>query len=137
MSGIFSSIDVSASGIGAAQTWIDTTAGNIANANDTVPVGTPTYQQQTPVFAPVTGAVGQGDGVAVSAVQLGPSVGQVVADPGSPAANGQGLVSQPLVDTSQQLTQLVQAQQDFQVNSTAYQKAVTAYKAILTIGQGL
>lgn len=134
---LFSAIDVSATGINAAQTWINTTAGNIANANDVVALNAPAYQQQTPVFTPVAGATGQGQGVQVSAIALGSAAGQVVSDPTSPQANAQGLVRQPLVDTGSQLTQLVQAQQDFLLNSTAYQHAVTAYKSALTLGQGL
>lgn len=134
---LFPAIGISASGVNAAQTWIDTSAGNIANANDTVPVGTPTYQQQTPVFTPVTGPTGQGDGVAVSAIDLGPSVGQQVVDPSSPAANAQGVVLQPTVDLAGQLVDLVQAQQVYQANASAYDRAVTAYQSALTLGQGL
>lgn len=127
-------IGVSATGIDAAQTWLDTTAGNIANANDTAPLGQAVYQQQTPVFTPVVGTNGQGDGVAVSAIDLGSGAGQVVEDPSSPQANAKGLVEQPAMDLSTQLVSLVTAQNDFEVNTTALKRAVTAYQSALTLG---
>lgn len=134
---IFPAIGISGSGIDAAQTWINTAAGNIANADDTVAVGQPAYQEQTPVFTPVTGVTGQGDGVAVSSIDLGSSAGQEISDPSSPEANAQGLVVQPTVDTAGQLVDLVQAQEDYQANASAYSRAVSAYQSALTLGQNL
>jgi flagellar basal-body rod protein FlgC len=127
-------IGVSATGIDAAQTWLDTTAGNIANVDDTAPLGQPVYQQQTPVFTPVAGVTGQGEGVAVSAIALGPAAGQVVEDPSSPQANAKGLVEQPAMSLSTQLVSLVTAQNDFEANATALERAVTAYQSALTLG---
>ncbi len=127
-------IGVSATGIDAAQTWLDTTAGNIANVDDTAPLGQPVYQQQTPVFTPVAGVTGQGEGVAVSAIALGPAAGQVVEDPSSPQANAKGLVEQPAMSLSTQLVSLVTAQNDFEANATALKRAVTAYQSALTLG---
>lgn len=134
---LFPALGISGSGIDAAQTWINTTAGNIANANDAVPVGSPTYQEQTPIFTPSVGIDGDGDGVAVSAIALGPSTGQEVADPDSPEANDKGLVTEPTIDTGGQLVDLVQAQEDYQANASAYSRAVSAYQSALTLGQNL
>lgn len=127
-------LGISATGLDAAQTWIDTTAGNVANANDTAPLTQGVYQQQTPVFTPVVGVNGQGDGVAVSGIALGPSAGEIVEDPTSPQANGQGLVRQPAIDTGSQLVDLVMAQNDYEANAQALGRAVTAYQSALTLG---
>ncbi len=127
-------LGISATGLDAAQTWIDTTAGNVANANDTAPLTQGVYQQQTPVFTPVVGVNGQGDGVAVSGIALGPSAGEIVSDPTSPRANGQGLVRQPAIDTGSQLVDLVMAQNDYEANAQALGRAVTAYQSALTLG---
>ena len=50
------------SGIAATTEWMATTAGNIANANDTVAPGTVPYRAQTPVLAPIRGGAGTGAG---------------------------------------------------------------------------
>lgn len=132
---IFPAIGISASGIDAAQTWIDTSAGNLANMNDTVPVSQGAYQQQTPVFSAVGVPGSAGQGVAVTSVALGSATGLIVSDPGSPQANAQGDVRQANISTSQQLVDLVQAQNDYQANASAYDRAVVAYQAALTLGQ--
>ncbi len=132
---LFGPIDVSGTGVDAMQTWIDTSAGNIANANDAVPVGTPAYAAETPVFTPVGGGVpGQpGEGVATSVV-LGSSTGVVAYDPSSPVANPQGEVVLPDVSMSDQLVSLIEAQLGYQADTTAIARAVAAYNAGLTIG---
>ncbi len=134
MSGLFGAIGITGTGIDAAQTWIDTTAGNLANMNDTVSPAQGAYQQQTPVFTPLVGATGQGDGVAVSSVQLGSAIGTLVYDPTNPQANAQGMVRQPAISMSTQLVQLVQAQNDYQANTVAFKRALTAYQSALTLG---
>jgi len=132
---IFPSIGISGSGIDAAQTWINTAAGNLANMDDTVPVSQGAYQEQTPIFSAVGTPGSAGDGVQVSSVDLGSAAGMIVSDPSSPQANAQGDVRQPDISTSQQLVSLVEAQNDYQANASAYQRAVTAYQSALTLGQ--
>ncbi|MDA8266792.1 MAG: flagellar basal-body rod protein FlgC [Actinomycetota bacterium] len=134
MSGLFGAIGITGSGIDAAQTWINTNAGNLANMNDTVSTAQGAYQQQTPVFTPLVGPTGQGDGVAVSSVQLGSAIGRLVYDPTNPQANAQGMVRQPAISMSTQLVQLVQAQNDYQANTVAFKRALTAYQSALTLG---
>ncbi len=135
---LFGSIPVSASGIEAMQTWIDAIAGNLANINDAVPGNAPTYQEQVPVVAPdaaVPTAPGQpGTGVSVVAVALGSSTGKLAYDPSNPLADAQGYVRYPDVSLSQQLVDLVEAQQSYQANATAVRRAVSAYQSALTMG---
>lgn len=131
---LFSALDISGSGINASQTWINTTAGNIANANDTVSTNSPVYATQTPFFQAV-GQLGQvGDGVAVTSVQLGSSAGIVQYQPNSPLANSQGEVRVANVDMGSQMVHLIAAQTDYQANASALASAKTAYQSALTIG---
>jgi flagellar basal-body rod protein FlgC len=134
VSGLFGSLDISASGINAAQTWINTAAGNIANANDVVPPSEGAYQEQRPIFVPETSAAGEGEGVEVPAISLGDSAGALVYDPGSPMANKQGLVRETDVDLSRQLVDLVSAQSEYQANVAAIQRAQSAYQSAMTLG---
>ncbi len=132
---LFGAIGTSATGIDAAQTWIDTNAGNLANANDTVSTRSGAYATETPVFVPV-GTPGQvGDGVSVAGVQSGDTVGRVVHDPSSPVADNQGNVRVPDVNTAGQMVGLVQAQEQYQANANALQHAVIAYQAVLGLGK--
>ena len=47
---LFGSLDIAGSGIGAAQEWLNTTAGNIANMDDVSPTDEAAYGAQTPVL---------------------------------------------------------------------------------------
>ena len=134
MSGLFSVLGIAGSGVDAMQTWIDTTGGNIANANDTVAVNKATYAEQTTVLSPAALVPGQ-PGVGVSAsVTLGSSAGIVAYEPRNPLANPQGLVRVPNVSLSNELVNLIQAQDGYQADTSVLQKAVAAYQAGLTIG---
>ena len=131
---LFGAIGISGSGIDAAQTWINTNAGNLANANDAVPTSQGAYATQTPVFVPV-GVPGQvGAGVSVSGIQLGDTVGVVAYQPGSPIADRNGDVRLPDVNTGAQMVGLIQAQEDYQANASALAHAKQAYQSALTLG---
>jgi flagellar basal-body rod protein FlgC len=134
---LFGAISITGSGVEAMQTWIDTAGGNIANMNDVAPTGQPVYAPQTPVLtadpAPMgSGSVGQG--VTVTAIALGSTAGLVQHDPTSPLADAQGNVRVPDISMSDQLVGLIEAQDGYQADTAAMQRAVTAYQAGLTIG---
>lgn len=133
---LFEAIGITGSGIDAMQTWIDTSSGNIANSEDAVTAGSPTYAEQTPVFTPVPGqtGTGTGEGVEVSGVALGSSTGQLAHEPGNPIADTKGNVSLPNISLSDQLVQVMQAQQAYSADSSALARAVSAYQSGLTIG---
>lgn len=131
---LFGVLPIAQSGADAMQTWINTSAGNIANMNDAAPVGTPTYAQQTPVLAPAATANGAGQGVRVAGIALGSTAGVVSHEPTSPLANAQGDVLLPQVSLSGQLVGMIEAQQSYQADTFAMARAQTAYTAGLTIG---
>lgn len=131
---IFGALGISGSGIDAAQIWINTTAGNLANANDVVSTSSPAYATQTPFLVP-QGVPGQvGSGVAVAGIQLGSNAGIIEYQPGSPLADSQGDVRVPDVSTGAQMVGLIQAQSDYQANASAINHAKQAYQSALTIG---
>lgn len=130
---LFSALDISGSGIDADQTWIDTTGGNIANAEDVGPTSQGAYMTQTPVFSPEAIAGTTAEGVDVSSVTLGSSSGEVVHDPGNPLADSQGDVRESTVDLASQMVDLVQAQQAYEANAHVFETALTAYKSALTL----
>lgn len=133
---LFDALGISGSGIDAMQTWIDTSAGNLANVNDAVTPGKPTYAEQTPVFSELPAAPGEdsGNGVIVSSIALGGTAGQIEENSGSPAANAKGEVALPNISTADQIEQVLEAQQAYSADSSALNKAVAAYQSGLTIG---
>jgi flagellar basal-body rod protein FlgC len=131
---LFGSLDISGTGIDAAQTWLNTTAGNIANMNDVSPMDEAAYATQTPVFVP-SGVAGQvGDGVSVAGIAEGDTTGIVQYDPSSPEANAQGEVRVPDVQLGSQMVDMIQAQTDYQANASVFADAKTAYQSALTLG---
>lgn len=133
---LFEAIGITGSGIDAMQTWIDTSSGNIANSEDAATPGSPTYAPQTPTFSPLPAQVGSstGVGVQVSGIAMGSTAGQIAHEPGNPIADAQGNVSLPNISLSDQLVQVMQAQQAYSADTSALARAVTAYQAGLTIG---
>ncbi len=134
---LWGALSISGSGVDAMQTWIDTSAGNVANMNDQAPVGSTAYGEQTPVLtpaAPPPGSGGTGDGVMVAKVAIGTTKGVVEYQPTSPLANAQGDVVVPNVNLADQMVGMIQAQDSYQANTAMMQRAKAAYAAGLTIG---
>jgi len=130
---MWGALSISGSGAEAMQTWIDTSAGNVANMNDTVAVGKPAYGAQTPFLAPIATG-GAGEAVQVARVTIRTTKGLVTYQPTNPIANAQGDVVVPNVDLASQLVGMIQAQEGYQADTAMMQKAQAAYTAGLTIG---
>jgi flagellar basal-body rod protein FlgC len=132
---LFGALPIANSGIDVAQLWIDTTGGNIANADDSGPTSRGAYQTQyvDAVPLPANGPGGAGQGV-TAGVTLGSSVGQEVFDPGNPNADAKGMIRVANVDLGQQMVNLVMAQTSYQANVSVVNQAKTAYESALTLG---
>lgn len=129
---IFAALPIAQSGIEVSQTWLDTLAGNIANANDVVATNQPVYQPESVVVAPA--GTGPAPGVQVTQVALGSAAGTLAYDPSSPLADARGLVRESAVNLGQQLVELVMAQASYQANVAALSHARTAYESALQLG---
>lgn len=133
---LFPAIGVAGSGVDAMQAWIDTSAGNVANMDDTAPVGSAVYAVQTPVFQPVAGATV--DGVAAEGVEaqvtLGTSKGVTTFEPTNPLADAQGNVAVPNVTLAEQMVGMMSAEEGYKADVDVMTKAETAYTAAFTIG---
>jgi flagellar basal-body rod protein FlgC len=121
------------------QTWLDTSAGNVANMNDVTTVGTAAYGAQTPVLVPVPGTpaptgAAPGNGVAVSKVVLGTTLGVIAYQPTNPLANTKGEVVLPNGSIGTQMTNMISAQEGYQADTAMMQRAIQAYNSALTIG---
>jgi flagellar basal-body rod protein FlgC len=132
---LFGALPIATTGIDAAQTWIDATGGNIANAEDSGPTSKGAYATQYVEAAalPSSQPNGAGQGVATGVV-LGSNVGEVISDPGNPQADAKGMIRVSTVDLGQQMVNLVMAQTSYQANVAVVNQAKTAYESALTLG---
>ena len=133
---MWEAIDIAGSGAAVDQTWIDTIGGNVANMNDGVTPGQPVYQAQYVEAAAQTvpgdpQSTGDGLGVRVQSIVVGPAQGQVEYDPTNPIADARGDVEFPVVDLGTEMTDLVQSQTSYQANSAVMSHATSAYQSIL------
>lgn len=106
---------VAASGMRAQQARMRIIAENLANANSTArTAGGDPYRRQVPVFEPR--AVDGSDGVQMSKVEPDSSAFRTTYDPGHPAADPQGYVKLPNVDSLIEALDMKEAQRAYEAN---------------------
>jgi flagellar basal-body rod protein FlgC len=113
---------VAASGMRAQQARMRIIAENLANANSTSRVaGGDPYRRQVPVFEPK--AVGGGEGVSMARVEPDRKAFRTVYDPGHPAANAEGYVALPNVDSLIEALDMKEAQRAYEANLNVIETA--------------
>jgi flagellar basal-body rod protein FlgC len=135
--GLYSSIEVSATGLSAERLAMDTIANNIANANTTrTPEGGP-FKRQLVVFAqknepaadPADPSSAASDpassraGVDVVGIVNDTSPDRLVYDPSHPDADAQGYVHMPNVEVVKEMVDMMAASRAYDANVTAIQEA--------------
>ena len=133
---IFSSFNISASGMTAQRLRTDTISQNLANVNTTRTSSGGPYVRKTVVFAErnnpsfhdvlmtTTGLVGNGV-KAIKVVKDTSTAMNMVYDPGHPDADENGYVTYPNVNTVTEMTNLIDASRSFEANVTAFEAAKT------------
>lgn len=138
---IFSSFNISASGLTAQRLRTDTISQNLANVNTTRTSNGGPYVRKTVVFAEkrstafddvlMTTAGKVGKGVkAIAVVKDTSTAMNIVYDPAHPDADENGYVTYPNVNTVTEMTNLIDASRSYEANVTAFQ----ASKAMATKG---
>jgi flagellar basal-body rod protein FlgC len=126
----FASLGVSASGLHAFRSWLDSISDNLANLNTVRPMNEAAYQAR---YLQVT--ADPNGGALVQGVRFGDATGVVVSDPTNPLADVNGYVRRPDIDMNEQMTALLVAQRGYQANVAAVERVRDAYKQALTIGK--
>lgn len=135
--GVFSAMNVSATGMTAQQLRMDVIAENIANASTTRTEDGEAYRRKTVVFMEkdttsfdhiLNGYLShyQPNGVKVTQVVEDQSDFRLVYEPDNPDANEDGYVEYPNVDTVTEMTNLIDS-------SRAYEASVTSFNASKSI----
>ena len=131
MLGVFSALEISASGLGAERVRMNTIASNLANVHTTRTAEGGPYKRLDPVFEAQGlaqgGALYSGEnGVAlvnVSRIQADTRPGTMVFEPGNPDANAQGYVEYPNVNAVEEMVNMITA-------SRAYEAGVTSIESV-------
>ncbi|MGB7344982.1 MAG: flagellar basal body rod protein FlgC [Pirellulaceae bacterium] len=133
MSGPFSSIDISASGLAAERLRMEVVANNIANAGTTMTETGDPFRRQSVVFSSameqVAGATGNGQhyGVEAIGVEADQTEFPMVYNPGHPHADKDGFVKMPNVQISHEMVDLITASRSYEANT----KAINLFKEMV------
>jgi len=149
LSGVFSTLAISASALTAERLRMDVISNNIANANTTRTVEGGPYARQrvsfapridvNPSFAPMLSTMtndGVPMGVRVTSISKDPTAPRMVYDPGHPDANGDGYVAYPNVNIVNEMVDMISATRAYDVNVTALNAGKGMALRALDIGRG-
>lgn len=128
--GAFDSLRIANSSLGMHQTWLDSLANNISNANTAKSTDEEAFRSQM-----VVARARPGGGVEVAGIAEGDPEGRLVHSPDHPLADAEGYVRLPEVDMASQMSQLVMAQRGFQAAVQVTKNAQETYSSALTIGR--
>ncbi|MEO8800435.1 MAG: flagellar basal body rod protein FlgC [Polyangiaceae bacterium] len=141
VAGVFSAMEVAASGLTAERGRMNVIASNLANARTTKGADGKAYHRLDPVFVsksvnensfdPVLRSVSE---VEMQGVQADPSQGQMVYDPGHPDANKDGYVEYPNVNVVTEMVNLMTASRAYEAGVTSIESIKSMAKAALKIG---
>jgi flagellar basal-body rod protein FlgC len=119
-----SAMAVASSALKANQARMRVIAENLANAGSTsrTPGGDP-YRRQVPVLEPDKKVAPGADGVKIAAVRADMSAFRMVHDPGHPAADAQGYVKMPNVNSLVEALDMREAQRAYEANLNVIETA--------------
>jgi len=145
--GIFSSMDISASGLTAQRLRMDVISNNIANVNTTRTEEGGPYRRQRVIFQErkrdvtfkdlLEGSFLKqlGAGVRVVAIEEDQSPFKLVYDPSHPDADDNGYVRMPNVNIVTEMVDMISATRSYEANVTAINAAKSMINKALEIGR--
>ncbi len=141
VAGVFSALEVAASGLTAQRSRMNLIASNLANVHTTRGANGQPYQRMDPVFtaeplnAAATDPVLQRvTAVRLSAVTPDTSPGQMVYEPGHPDANPQGYVQYPNVNVVTEMVNLMTASRAYEAGVTTIESVKAMARSAMKIG---
>lgn len=134
--GMFAAMDIAVSGATVSRTWMDAISHNIANLNTVNPAGEEPFRALVVEAQSVRFDSGERGGVRVREITERGAVPAQAYDPNDPNADPfTGLVTRPVVDLGQEMTNLVIASRTYEANLGVVDRMRDAYMAALRIGQ--
>lgn len=143
MLGVFSALEVSASGLSAERIRMNTTASNLANARTTRTAQGGAFRRMDPVFEAVgldrlRGMPSMQQGVSlvrVARIQEDSRVGAMVYEPSHPDANAQGYVTYPNVNAVEEMVNMITATRAYEAGVTSINSIKQMARSALEIGR--
>ncbi len=148
LTGVFSTLAISASALTAERLRMDVISNNIANANTTRTIEGGPYTRQrvvfaprfdvNPSFAPMLSTMtkdGVPLGVRATGITRDPSPPRMVYDPGHPDANAEGYVAYPNVNIVNEMVDMISATRAYDVNVSALNASKSMALRALEIGR--
>ena len=142
MLGIFSAMEIAASGLTAERTRMNTIASNLANARTTRTEAGGPYKRLDPVFEAVAldrnAATAATDGVSlakVTRIQQDQRPGMMVYEPGHPDANPEGYVQYPNVNAVEEMVNMITASRAYEAGITSIETVKRMARSSLDIGR--
>ena len=150
MADMYSSIEVSASGLSAERLAMDVIANNLANVNTTRTPEGGAFKRQLVVFAQkqeqtqdpdmdpldtssTDDPASSRDGVQVVGITQDPGPDRMVYDPTHPDADAAGYVHMPNIDVVKEMVDMIAASRAYQANVTAIQESRSMGNAALNL----
>ena len=147
---MYSSIEVSASGLSAERLAMDVIANNLANVNTTRTPEGGAFKRQLVVFAQkqetstspdldpldtssTNDPASSRDGVQVVGITQDPGPDRMVYDPTHPDADANGYVHMPNIDVVKEMVDMIAASRAYQANVTAIQESRSMGNAALNL----
>ncbi len=142
MLGVFSALEVSASGLSAERIRMNTTASNLANSRTTRTAQGGPFRRMDPVFEAVgldrlRGLPSMQRAVSlvrVSRIQEDQRPGMMVYDPSHPDANAQGYVTYPNVNAVEEMVNMITATRAYEAGVTSINSIKQMARSALEIG---
>ncbi|MCB1196206.1 flagellar basal body rod protein FlgC [bacterium] len=136
---MFSSLDISASGLSAEQTRMSVIANNLANAHTTSPDGMP-YKRKLVLFSEVLDETIENSsmpfgGVGIDKIVESKTPYEMVYDPSHPHADTDGYVQYPNVNPVEEMVDMITASRAYEANIAAFNAAKTMMSKALELGQ--
>jgi flagellar basal-body rod protein FlgC len=143
MLGVFSALEISASGLGAERVRMNTIASNLANVHTTKTAAGGPYKRIDPVFEAVgispDGELYSGENgvskVNVSRIQTDSRPGTMVYEPGNPDANGEGYVEYPNVNAVEEMVNMITASRAYEAGVTSIDSVKQMARSALSIAK--
>jgi flagellar basal-body rod protein FlgC len=142
MLGIFSAMEIAASGLTAERTRMNTIASNLANARTTRTEQGGPYKRLDPIFEarPVdqNGEIGATNGVSlakVARIEQDQRPGMMVYEPGHPDANAEGYVEYPNVNAVEEMVNMITASRAYEAGITSIDTVKRMARSALDIGR--
>ena len=142
VSGVFSAMQIAASGLTAERGRMNAIASNLANARTTKGANGQPYKRVDPIFVarpldptsfdPVLRRVSE---VKLAGTKIDDQPGQQVYDPGHPDANADGYVEYPNVNVVTEMVNLLTASRAYEAGVTSIESIKSMARAALKIGQ--